>query len=317
MPKTSSIRNDFAGRAIQQQEAIDMFDELHVGKLRAAPVHRSFVDLRFVPEPLADPPVARMLTGQGGRGGEMRLKTYLTLLWLAKPEYRDGIKLWEVDQTRETLGKLVGVYHPDTGDDVLDRRRDIRVRDLMDRTLRWLDEHKLIHREKYSSRVRLLDDRGTGGPYVRPGDEVVRSGPPQPQVPFNKENLYFKVPAAFWLDGWVGLFTADELAAYLCLLADLPKGSFKWSEDPPRHWSWWSQSVWNSHIRLKRDMRYSGFSKLVEHGIAIKESAAVHSGTISNRSRKKFALAEPSLDGRVAPMPLDLRQFGSGGSSPR
>jgi hypothetical protein len=219
--------------------------------------------------------------------------------------YRDGVKMWEVDLPRATLAKVAGFYEPDTGDLDGDRRRDDRVRDLMDRTVRWLDDNNLVSRLKHSSRIHLLDDKGSSGPYVRPGDEIGDTRQAQQVETFDKQNLWIKLPPAFWYDGWIGLFTADELAAYLCLLSDLPPGSYDWSDTPPMKWSWWSQRAWDRDIRLKRDMRYSGFSKLVEHGVAKRESEPVQGAEFTNRTRKKFALTEESLDSRVAPIPIE------------
>jgi hypothetical protein len=314
MPKTSRSRDDFPGRSMQKGESSRLFDERHAGKAGAARIHRSFVDLKFVPDPGADPPLSRMLSGSGGRGGETRLKTYLTLLWIARADHSaDGVA-WVVDEPRATLGRLIGAYDDDTGDVETDRRRDIRARDQIDRSLQWLEGEGFIKRKKYSSLITLLDDKGSSGPYIRPGESLRNDVTAGKQ--FQKEDLWIKVPAAFWLEGWIGLFRADELAAYLCLLTDLPRGSYEWAGEAPLKWSWWSQSQWAENIRLKRDMRYSGFNKLASRlhngdPIVLKQSAAVSPDDhrYSNRTRKKYALNYHPLDGRFEPMPPELKRL--------
>jgi hypothetical protein len=55
----------------------------------------------------------------------------------------------------------------------------------------WLETHRLIRtsRDGRLRRVWLLDDTGSGAPYNHGGTSVKRSD-------------YFKVPHAFWLEGW-------------------------------------------------------------------------------------------------------------------
>lgn len=59
---------------------------------------------------------------------------------------------------------------------------------------------------------------------------------------------------------------------------------------------------WDEDVQLAPDMRYAGFNKLSSYDRAVirKESERVNSGRNRKQSRKKYALIEPALDGRVA-----------------
>ena len=136
MPKKSSFRDSFAGTNTQRTTAIDAYDLRYNGGQGLAQFHKSFANQKDAPISDDGPPLARLVGGgRGGRGGAARLKTYLTLVWLAERDTRRGKIVWDIDLPRTVIGKLIGAYDDDTGDEDLDRRRDIRVRDQMDRSI--------------------------------------------------------------------------------------------------------------------------------------------------------------------------------------
>ncbi len=55
----------------------------------------------------------------------------------------------------------------------------------------WLERHRLVRtsRDGRLRRIWLLDDTGSGAPYVHGGDAIPKAD-------------YFKLPHAFWLEGW-------------------------------------------------------------------------------------------------------------------
>ena len=283
----------FPGERTQADAALREYQRLYRGRLGIAQIHKSFANLKDAKLTGDGPPLSRLLRGRGGRGGERRLKTYLTLVWLAERHVAQGKTRWEVDAPREVVAQVMGVYDDDTLDSESDRRRDIRVRDRMDRSVTWLHDHELIHRHKYSSRITLLDDRGTGEPYFQPGSRELPK-------PFPKEYLWFKIPATFWTTGLIGKMAADELAAYLVLLSDLDSGSFEYRRAPDPKWQFLSSTEWANYIALAREMRYSGFSKLEERGLVDVRARQVNPHSNPEHTRNEYYL-QPEYDGRIAP----------------
>jgi hypothetical protein len=139
------------------------------------------------------PPLARLL--RGGKGGEVRLKFYLTMSLLAvSPPYDIGTPI-PARAWAEALDL------PDPG-----RNGARRVNDAID----WLAEHKFIvseRRQGTPGALRLLSQSGTGQPYTRPSGAA----------------RYVQMPLGVWRQGWIVRLSGTALAM-LVILLDLQSG---------------------------------------------------------------------------------------------
>lgn len=131
---------------------------------------------------------------QGGRGGEVRLKIYLTITMMATRAPHDlqrppPPRLWA------TMLALPGPTAP--------RRASSG--------LRWLHAHKYIQltpRIGHVPAVTLLDSVSGDGPWVRPMDRHER---------------YISMPLQLWSEGWIVVLSATELAL-LMIIMDIQRG---------------------------------------------------------------------------------------------
>jgi hypothetical protein len=144
-----------------------------------------------------EPPLARLL--RGGRGGEVRLKLYLTMILIAARAPHD-IENVPARAWAETLN--------------LDDPAGLGARRISD-ALRWLDEQRFIS---------LTSRRGTP-PTVR-----LRSALGD-DTPFDRgRGVYLSVPVGLWEHHWITRLSGAGLALLLVLL-DLQGG--KNSASPP------------------------------------------------------------------------------------
>lgn len=155
----------------------------------------------------ADPPLPRML--RGGRGGEVRLKLYLSMCLLGVRAPHD------VFGTAYLWAEALGL--PD-----FERKGARRVRD----ALQWLEDANLIRVERArgkNPRVYLLSQAGTGNPYRRPAS----SGVP-----------YASIPVEFWSNGWILRMSAKAIAVMIVLLQyghGRSPDEFFWMKDARRY----------------------------------------------------------------------------------
>src|SRR5688572_19748264 len=68
---------------------------------RSAAIRYAFIARAEAADP--SPPLARLLRGSGGRGGAVRLKLYLTMLWLARGR-QDPVFAYPAQQYAALLG---------------------------------------------------------------------------------------------------------------------------------------------------------------------------------------------------------------------
>ncbi|MGH3537538.1 MAG: hypothetical protein ACRDS0_27135 [Pseudonocardiaceae bacterium] len=138
------------------------------------------------------PPLARLI--QGGRGGEVRLKLYLTITMMATRRPHDLLK----PPPPYRWARLLALTSP-TGS-----RR-------VSSNLRWLHTNKFIEltpRAGHLPLIRLLDPAGSGGPYVRPMEQGLR---------------YISLPLELWSQGWILELSATALAL-LMVIRDVQQG---------------------------------------------------------------------------------------------
>lgn len=203
-------------------------------KRRLTPVRVRFV--RRADPFQSPPPLARML--RGGRGGEVRLKSYLALLWLA-----GGGREHTVRFTARTYASLLGLHNP-----AVSGAR--RVND----ALCWLEREQFItvaRRPGHEPLITLLSDAGTGTPYVPPGaaEKDWASGKAEP------DNVYVKLPPTFWTGGWAAALPGPALAMLLVTL------------DLRQRRSWVSPREFALRYDLSEDTRSRGFAALRAAGL--------------------------------------------------
>lgn len=175
------------------------------------------------------PPLAQMV--RGGRGGEVRLKLYLTMALLAVSPPYDIKTAIPARSWAETL---------DLSDpDHLGARR---VSD----AIRWLTDHRFIISERVRGApgpVRLLSQAGTGDQYVRPSGAKER---------------YVRIPLGLWRNGWIVVLSGAALAILIILL-DMQSGRSTAQ--------WLSPRVARGRYDLSPETWTKGVRELAEHGI--------------------------------------------------
>lgn len=114
------------------------------------------------------------------------------------------------------------------------------------KTLTRLVERKLIRRDRAGRarqvKVTILREDGSGQDYTHPATE---SGP---------ENLYLRLPYAFWTEGWHSKLSLAATAMLLVALAETPV--FQLASERVPEWYGWSA-----------DTAERGFAELVDNGL--------------------------------------------------
>ena len=214
---------------------------------RAAPIRRSFV-ARVPPdhEGVA-PPLSRIAGGHVGRGGDVALKLYLSILWFASGGDHD------VDKPARSWAQLLDLPSPSSNG-----ARRIAA------SLAKLAALELIRLEKKPgnpSRVVLLEDTGSGLPYEYPLRTIERlEGAGSPDVE-RDAHFFFQLTHRFWTDGWAGDLTAAETA---CLLA---LGMERRDHKRTVGGHWISPDMWTAKYALSESTRSKGFRGLERKGL--------------------------------------------------
>lgn len=153
------------------------------------------------------PPLAQLLsgspTGGGGRGGQLRLKLYLSLLWVCAAAPYEAIR-----PGRAWAG-LLGLDDPEKHGA---RRVQEAFRDLQQRGMVQIRD-----RGGNASGVTVLSDFGTAGPYQPPADtynQLKMQGLSSTELAVHR---YFRVPSTLWTTGLISRLDGPGLAMLLVL----------------------------------------------------------------------------------------------------
>lgn len=205
---------------------------------RDAQVRTSFVEQRESAG--APPPLARLL--RGGRGGEVRLKLLLSLLWVgAQPPH-------DVALSTRVWAELLGLPDPSGKGS---RRVSAAVQ--------WLATHEYVKRQERPGRpprLVLLEETGTGSNYTLPGSRIAILNAAGQDW---SEHRYIKLPNQVWTAGWLPALSGPAVAMLLVLLTH---GSVNHRED-----LWFSPGFADQRYRLSEDTRYRGLSELNFNGL--------------------------------------------------
>lgn len=226
--------------AIQQRAAGEFAQALGVRRREAgAPVRTIFVSDESVPAP----PLARLLRG-GGRGGQVRVKLYLSLLWVCAK------KPYDVSRPARAWAALLGL--PDVeGTGV--RRIQQALRDLDDRQFIRLEE-----RLGLPSRVVMLNEKGDGSEF-RPAPDAYNAVRRRGVAEDLRNNQYFRVPTSLWTKGHIARLNGPALAMLLALLSER-----RGAEQPA---VWFSPGRAQARFALSPSTRQAGLKELRQLGL--------------------------------------------------
>jgi hypothetical protein len=192
------------------------------------------------------PPMARILRGGGGRGGATRLKLYLSFLWLARSASRDrAVFAYPAQQ----LAALLGLPGPGTAG----ARR-------VQEALHWLEKEGFValdRRQGDVTRVHLLDDAGSGDPFL-PAGPLSTQAPKRTQKD-REPHFYVKLDARFWTQGWITELSGAAVAMLLACLYE--------QRGRPDEAIWISPRIGRERYDLSDETRNKGLRELVDWGL--------------------------------------------------
>lgn len=231
---------------------------------RRAPIRSRF--MRSRDDAIA--PLASML--RGGRGGEVRLKLYLSAIWMA------GNSPYDVTFPARAWAELLGLTDPNNNG-------SRRIADAMT----WLDANGFIKVERVPgqpSKIVVLDDGGRGSDY-RP--------------PWSAKDRYVQLPPELWTKGWMAVLRGRALALLLILL---DQQDFR----HPARRIWLSPRVAEERYDLSPDTWTKGTAELQDYGVIDVTRRPVREDFGWTRVRKTYSLDLTWLE--AAPdASLDLR----------
>lgn len=158
-------------------------------------------------DPDVRPPLARLLsagpTGGGGRGGQLRVKLYISLLWIC------AAAPYETVRPGRAWAGLLGLDDPENNGA---RRVQAAMRDLQARKMVTTRD-----RGGWATAVTPLIEHGTGKPYSSPSDkhnQLRQQGASNEQLAGHR---YFRLPSAVWTNGLLSRLSGPGLAMLLVL----------------------------------------------------------------------------------------------------
>lgn len=212
---------------------------------RSTTIRHGFIRAPWDPEranPEA-PPLARMM--HASRGGALRIKLYVTLLWMAGGG-RDSRH--SVNFPARAFAELLDL--PDPGG-----RGERRIRE----ALKAFQRDGLIFLESQPgmpSVIHLLQEDAADQPYSRPGIHMERAKQAGEKV--DPAHLFVQLPAAFWTQGWSIVLNGPAIAMLLVLLVVTENGRKK---------SQWVSPSQRVRYGLSDDTWTRGLAELVKHGL--------------------------------------------------
>jgi hypothetical protein len=223
-------------------------------------------------DPETPPPMTLMM--RGGRGGEVKLKLLLSMLWVAVKEPYD------VRQPARVWAELLGLDEPET-------RGAARV----NAAVRRLVEGDFLQVEKrpgQASRLILREETGRGAAYTHPGSHwEKREGLALPK----NAPRYTQLPTTLWTQGWMATLSTSAVAMLLVLL----------EQTRGKHYDdlWFSPSVAAKRYGLSETTRRKGIDELDTLGIITVDRVPVGRGSLSTiRRRNTYSIDLARLDER-------------------
>lgn len=222
----------------------------------------------FIVSPVASEPPAMTRIMRGGRGGGVvKLKTLLSMLWVAvAPPF-------DVTEPARVWAQLIGLEDPEGNGAA-------RV----NAAIRTLEEGRFLRVERkpgMPSRVFLMNETGNGEPYTKPSDYWLPGGA-RPDGPDTRP-LYTRIPSEFWTNGWITQLSAPAVAMFLALLHQSRGGS--------RQEIWFSPAVADRRYGLTNATRSKGVRELESLGLVEIDRMVIGRESIGNiRARNTYTL---------------------------
>jgi hypothetical protein len=217
------------------------------------------------------PPLARLL--RASKGGGLRLKFFLALLWQAG----GGDERHTVTWPARAWAALLDLPDPE-------RRGDRRIRE----ATRALEAAGLVHATREPGRpleLTLRRDDGTEEPYTNPGHEARVA---KKAGAFDRSELFVQLPPAYWTRGWALVLSAPGVAMLLVMLMLTQNGS--------KEGVWISPSQARSRFGLSEDTWTRGVVELRRHGILETRRKPVSEDFGWRRVRNTYTLITARLD---------------------
>jgi hypothetical protein len=229
-----------------------------------APVRKGFVSNAFYAGEAATPPLAALLRG-GGRGGQLRVKLYISLLWLCAAEP------YEASLPARAWAALLGLTDHETRGV---RRIHEAIRDLHERRLITVRD-----RGGMPSVLSLLDENATGEPYIPPStaySTLMRQGAEPARL---RRHQYFRIPSSFWTQGYVSQLGGPGVAMLLVLLCEQSRSGSG---------VWFTPEIARQRFALAHSTRSTGLEQLRELGLVTSKVAVTsEDGTYVTFQRRR------------------------------
>ncbi|MEU3649435.1 hypothetical protein AB0E59_39095 [Lentzea sp. NPDC034063] len=197
------------------------------------------------------PPMAQLLSsassGGGGRGGQLRLKLYLSLLWVC------AAAPYEAVRPARAWAALLGLDDPGG-------RGTRRVQE----TMRELQERNLVRlrdRGGLPSGITVLSDFGTGADYEPPSETYNRLKLRGAADELLGVHRYFRVPSSLWTSGLITRLSGPGLAMLLVLRCE------QQSKDAVP--VWFSPARAANRFGLAESTRRLGLEQLRNEGLVV------------------------------------------------
>ncbi|GAB3305773.1 hypothetical protein GCM10027427_35140 [Pseudoclavibacter terrae] len=197
---------------------------------------------------------------RGGRGGEVKLKLLLSMLWIGVKEPHD------VTQSGRVWAELIGLDDAETKGAA---RVNAAVRRLVQAGFLAVES-----RPGQASRVTLREETGTGATYSHPGSHWNKNS----VVPTKNPPRYTQLPVGIWSCGWLAILTGPAVAMLLVLLEQTRGRKFDGL--------WFSPSVAAARYGLSEATRRKGIAQLAKLGVITVDHAPVGRGTLSETRRR-------------------------------
>lgn len=209
-------------------------------------------------------PLVREL--RGGRGGSVRLRLHLSLLWASAAPPHDTsfpARFWAT---------LLGLPDPETSG-----ARRIKA------AINWLEENRFIDIEPQKGRqprLQLLHESGDGQPYEPPGAVLARNRGKSILDGSWVPELYTKVPAHVWTNGWMARLSGPGIAVLLTLLRTPDANSE----------IWYSPDFAHSTFGFSEETRTTGLRQLEHLGAVERHRRTVGGDFDQRRYRNTYTL---------------------------
>jgi len=250
-----------AVRAVAQQ-----FDAR--AQRETVPVRAAFI---ASPTGATPPPLTQLL--RGGRGGAVKIKLLLSMLWVAAKEPYDVVF------PSRSWAKLLGL-----GED--EAKGAARV----NAAIRRLVEAGYLKAEKrpgQPSQLFLLNELGNGESYSHPGLawEAVKGADARTR---RTTPRYVRIPVEIWTHGWIAALSGPAFAMLLVLL-ESARGK------EPRD-LWFAPSVAAARYGLNEATRKKGVDELESFGlVSVGQALVTRDDLSSKRRRNTFTVHEDNF----------------------